>query len=41
MAILQRKVLGKWGEDIAEKYLEDNGIEIIQKNYGAPMVKLI
>ncbi len=33
MAILQRKVLGKWGEDIAEKYLEDNGIRIIQKNY--------
>ena len=33
MAIMQRKELGRWGEDTAEKYLEDNGIHIIQKNY--------
>jgi len=33
MATLQRKELGRWGEDTAEKYLEDNGISIIQKNY--------
>jgi len=32
MITLRRK-LGDWGEEIAEKYLQDKGYKIIEKNY--------
>jgi len=31
-----RQVLGKWGEDLALKYLMKNGLELISRNYRTP-----
>ena len=33
MTFLQRKELGVWGESTAEKYLSENGVRIVHKNY--------
>lgn len=31
-----RQVLGKWGEDLALKYLTENGLELISRNFRTP-----